>query len=106
MAADPGLLLLAVPSFFSAASNSSETLDHDLPVLESTLHHLQQADPGFVDWNRPGPAVVYRTCYRQALLASRLADKIGLPATTPGLPVFSSSGMAGSDGGGPVACAK
>ena len=63
---DPGIVLL------SARLLDTHT-DLDLPLLDAVLHHLPHFDKGAVDWNQPGPNVVYRACYRHALLTSQLA---------------------------------
>ena len=47
------------------------------PLLESILQHQRHFGTGFVDWNHAGPDVIYRIGYRQALLADRLAAKVG-----------------------------
>lgn len=74
---DPGLVLL-VARALGASAKPADLTDHlDIPILESILSQLQQPSIRHVDWNLPGPDVVYRTCYHQALLASRLAERVG-----------------------------
>ena len=67
---DPGMVVLSA-QFLDASAPL------DIALLESVLRHQDHFHLGFVDWNQPGPDYVYRTCYRQALLASQLAEKIG-----------------------------
>src|SRR6516225_5887339 len=66
---DPGFVLLS-----GRFLESSSPLD--VALLEAVLHHQPHFHLGFVDWNQPGPDVVHRSCYRHAILASRLAEKI------------------------------
>src|SRR5438046_2694163 len=67
---DPGFVLL-----LARIGESSTSLD--VALLETVLHHQPHFDLGFVDWSQTGPDCVHRICYRQAVLASQLADKIG-----------------------------
>ena len=64
---DPGIVLLS-------ARLPGTTADLDLSLLDAVLNHLPHFDQGAVDWNQPGPNVVYRACCRHALLVSRLAE--------------------------------
>jgi len=68
---DPGLVLL-LARVWGAHSPSSPACDLDL--FREAQRHL--ADAGFIRWDQPGPASVYRTCLRQARLASALAELV------------------------------
>jgi two-component system NtrC family sensor kinase len=67
---DPGFVLLS-----ARVLESSSSLD--VALLEAVLHHHPHFHRGFVDWNQPGPDAVQRACFRQAILASQLAQKVG-----------------------------
>ena len=67
---DPGFVLLS-----ARVVESSSSLD--VALLEAVLHHQPHFHRGFVDWNDPGPDIVWRACFRQAILASQLAEKVG-----------------------------
>jgi two-component system, NtrC family, sensor kinase len=72
---DPGIVLLSA-NLLSDPSNFC-SLNH-ARILEAILEHEKHFQLGFVDWSRSGPDAVHRLCYRQALLSSQLAEKIGL----------------------------
>jgi two-component system, NtrC family, sensor kinase len=74
---DPGLVLL-LARVWGTRSHCSLACDADL--LQEALTHL--TDPGFTRWDKPGAAFVYRTCLRQARLATALAELVpGCDAT-------------------------
>jgi two-component system NtrC family sensor kinase len=75
---DPGAVLLLArvwgqyafdcPSFSALLSRSE--------VLETALVLLARGKDRFVDWNQPGPDIVYRQSLEQAVLARALAERI------------------------------
>ena len=67
---DPGMVVLSAHILDGSAPL-------DVALLEVVLRNQEHFHLGFVDWNQPGPDFVHRVCYRQALLASQLADKAG-----------------------------
>ncbi len=67
---DPGVVLL-----FARVLGSDTSLDAAL--LDAVLQHQRHFHLGSVDWSQAGPAAVQRTCCRQAMLASQLAEKVG-----------------------------
>src|SRR6266852_3929539 len=68
---DPGMVLLSAQLFDSSAPP-------DVAILEAVLHQHEHYHLGFVDWSQPGPDAVHRVCHRQAILASLLAEKLGV----------------------------
>ena len=64
---DPAIVLLA--------ANLAES--SDTAILEALLQHPANCQVGIVDWNQPGPADIHRVCYRQAILATELAERVG-----------------------------
>jgi two-component system, NtrC family, sensor kinase len=68
---DPGMVLLS-------AQLSDSSAPSDVALLEAVLQHHEHYHLGFVDWSQPGPEAVLRVCHRQAILASRLAEKVGV----------------------------
>src|SRR5260370_21578601 len=67
---DPGFVLLSAHFLESSSSLN-------VALLEAVLHHQPHFHLGFVDWSQPGPDAVQRACFRQATLASQLAQKVG-----------------------------
>src|SRR5437764_700509 len=67
---DPGFVLLS-------ARVPEESSSLDLTLLEAALAQQTNFQLGFVDWNQPGPGAIQRVSYRQALLASQLAERLG-----------------------------
>jgi signal transduction histidine kinase len=73
---DPAAVLLALRQSPDAPSPGPALL-HAPALLEQALHHLQQAGPGFIDWNREALRPVYRGAVTMARLARRLAQQTG-----------------------------
>ena len=69
---DPGFVLL------SARILQAHSDEDDVALLDAVLRNQPYFHVGFVDWSQPGPDAVHRVCCRQALLANRLADKLGV----------------------------
>jgi two-component system, NtrC family, sensor kinase len=68
---DPGMVLLSAQLFDNSAPP-------DVALLEAALHQHEHYHSGFVDWSQSGPDAIHRVCHRQAMLASRLAEKVGI----------------------------
>ena len=78
---DPGFVLLSARSHESFAPAN-------FALLEAALQQQTHFHLGFVDWSQPGPDAVYRVCCRQALLASQLAEKLGVDAQRAWIAAF------------------
>ncbi len=85
---DPGIVLLHARLMdpFSASSAPSASLD--VAILDAVLAFQANFDDGFVDWAHTGAATIHQTCCRQAMLAAKLAERVGADPTQAWMAAF------------------